>query len=211
MYASSEPAHSIRPRLRPSDRFARRSVRSTLTAIDDRTGREGVPCARVDLIAKRHQSLTRLDRPLRLVLALATHLVHARRQREADHAPRGRGTPARRRPHADTSPRATSDGDAATRARHPRRAHDRSPPPRRGRADPNRPGRAPSGNPATGTSSRSPWRTSPRGTPAESRFILISHSFQRFALPAASPLTTVPLKAGWRRVEPALLTHHKNT
>ena len=49
------------------------------------------------------------------------------------------------------------------------------------------------------------------GTPAEPRFILISHSFQRFALPATSPLTTVPLKAGWRRVEPALLTHHKNT
>ena len=69
---------------------------------------------------------------------------------------------------------------------------------------------APSGNPATGTSSRSPWRISPR-PPAEPRFILISHSFQRFALPATSPLTTVPLKAGWRRVEPALLTHHKYT
>ena len=42
----------------------------------------------------------------------------------------------------------------------------------------------------------------PTRDPAESRFIPISHSFQRFALPATSPLTTVPLKAGWRRVDP---------
>ena len=93
-------AHPLDPAKAPAQRPVRSPQRALDThPIDDRTGREGVPCARVDLIAKRHQSLTRLDRPLGLVLALTAQLVHARSHREADHAPRGRGTPARRRPH----------------------------------------------------------------------------------------------------------------
>ena len=134
--------------LDPAKAPAKRPVRPPQRAldthpIDDRTGCEGVPHARADLIAKRHQSLTRLNRPARLVLALAPQLVHARSHPKpivllvdeedrlvADHMqiPR-RGRPA--------------DGDAATHARHPRRARDRSPPPPRERADPNGHGRPP--------------------------------------------------------------------
>ena len=79
----------------------------------------------------------------RLVLALAPHLVHARRHPKpimllvdeedrlvADHMQIPRRGHQRMR-------------DAATHARHPRRARDPSPPPRRERADPNGRGRPP--------------------------------------------------------------------
>ena len=51
--AKAPAQRPVRPPQRPLDTHP----------IDDRTGRERVPHARVDLIAKRHQSLTRLDRP----------------------------------------------------------------------------------------------------------------------------------------------------
>ncbi len=205
-------AHPLDPAKAPAKRPVRSPQRALDThPIDDRTGREGVPCARVDLIAKCHQSLTRLELSARLVLALAPQLVHARSHPKpivllvdeehrlvADHMQ----IPRRGPPGMAMQRRALVIHDVRMTGRLPL-----------GENEPTRTdtGRAPSGNPATGTSSRSPWRISPRGTPAESRFIPISHSFQRFALPAASPLTTVPLKAGWRRVEPALLTHHEFT
>ncbi len=57
-------AHPLDPAKAPAQRPVRPPQRALDThPIDDRTGREGVPRARADLIAKCHQSLTRLDSP----------------------------------------------------------------------------------------------------------------------------------------------------
>ena len=204
-------AHPLDPAKAPAQRPVRSPQRALDThPIDDRTGREGVPRARADLIAKCHQSLTRLDRPLRRVLALAAQLVHARSHPKpivllvdeedrlvADHLQ----IPRRRPPAMAMQRRALVIHDVRVTGRLPLREDEPA------RTDTMRPLRQPRNR----HQQQVALADQPRGTPAESRFIPISHSFQRFALPAASPLTTVPLKAGWRRVEPALLTHHDFT